>query len=289
MAGVRVVTDSTCDLPADLVREYHITVVPTNVHIGSETYQDPKEITPEEFNRRLISASGSSLPVTTSHPQSDIFEEAYKEILKEGDSIISIHHSSKLGGTYQAAVNARNNILAPTSQIGVIDSLSASFGLGIIALETAKRAKQGIHHPELVSMVNRMIFQTHVIFFTENLQNLHNSGRINSKAQAALGPTPATNFRPLLRLEDGIIVPFERTRTRTKALEGLCEFVEDFPHIEEIAIMHINSPNDVETLLNRIAPIFPREKIHVVLFSPSLAAHLGPGAMGVTVYEGGVF
>ncbi len=289
MPGVRVVTDSTCDLPAELARDYNITVVPTYVHIGDETYQDRVDITPEEFQRRLSSASVSAIPITTSHPQSEIFEEYYKQILKEGDSIISIHHSAKLGGTFQAAVAARNNILAPTSQIGVIDSLSASFGLGIIALETAIRASQGIHHAELVSMVNRMIFQTHVIFFTENMQYLHNSGRINSKAQAALGPTPATNFRPLLRLEDGIIVPFERTRTRTKALEGLCEFVEDFPHIEEMAIMHINSPNDVETLLNRIAPIFPRERIYVVPFSPGLATHLGPGSMGVTVYEGGVF
>jgi DegV family protein with EDD domain len=289
MPGVRIVTDSTCDLPPELVREYNITVVPLFVHVNGETYLDRIDITPEEFHRRLATWSPGSTPLSTSHPPSEAFEDVYKRILKEGESIISIHHSARLGGTYHTALQARNAILAPTSQIAVIDSLSASFGLGIIALEAAKRARHGAHHSELVSIVNRMIFQTHVIFFTETMQYLYQSGRINSKAQAALGPTPATNFRPLLRLEDGYIVPFERTRTRTKAIEGLCEFIEDFPHIEEMAIMHSNSPNDVETLLNRVAPIFPRERAFVCLFSPVLAAHLGPGAMGVTVYEGGVF
>jgi len=289
MLGVRIVTDSTCDLPAELIREYNIVVVPMLVHIGKETFLDRVDLSPEEFHRRLNSWTASAIPVSTSHPPSDVFEDVYKRILKEGESIISIHHSAKLGGTFQSALNARSNILAPASQIAVIDSMSASFGLGVIAMEAAKRAKYGVHHTELVSIVNRMIFQTHVIFFTETMHYLQHSGRMTIKAQAALGPTPPTNFRPLLRLEDGQIVPFERTRTRTKALEGLCEFIEDFPHIEEMAIMHSNSPNDVETLLTRIAPIFPREQAYICLFSPVLAAHLGPGAMGVTVYEGGVF
>ncbi len=288
MPGVRIVTDSTCDLPSDLVKQYGIIVVPLTVHIGSETYLDRIDLSVEEFHRRL-SNWPSHLPLpSTSRPREEVFEELYKQILKEGESVISIHHSSKLGNTFSAAMSAKNNILAPSTQIAVVDSLSASFGLGIIALEAAKRAKAGAHQVELVRLVNRMIYQTHVIFFTDTMQFLANSGRMG-KAQAALGPTPTSNFRPLLRLEDGYIVPFERTRTRTKAIEGLCEFIEDFPHIEEMAIMHSNSANDVETLLNRVAPIFPREKVFVGLFSPVLAAHLGPGSMGVTVYEGGVF
>ncbi len=289
MPQVRIVTDSTCDLPPELVHEYGIHVVPLYININNEMYLDRVDISAEEFHRRLANwPPGLAMP-TTSHPTVETFEELYKKILKSGDSVISIHHSSKLGGTYHAAVQARNNILAPTSQVTIIDSLSASFGVGIIAVEAAKRAKQGAMHPELVSSVNRMVFQTHVIFFTETMQYLQHSGRINSKAQQALGVAPATNFRPLLRLEEGLIVPFERTRTRTKALEGLCEFIEDFPHIEEMAIMHSNSPNDIETILTRIAPIFPRERVYICLFSPVLTTHLGPGAMGVAVYEGGVF
>ena len=289
MPRVRIVTDSTCDLPPELVHKYAIQVVPLYVNINGETYLDRVDISTEEFHRRLETWPSSLDLPTTSHPTVETFEELYKKILKEGDSIISIHHSSKLGATYQTAVQARNNILAPTTQVTVIDSQSASLGLGFIALEAAKRAKHGVMHPELVSSVNRMVFQTHVIFFTETMQHLQQSGRINSKAQQALGPTPPSNFRPLLRLEEGLIVPFERTRTRTKAIEGLCEFIEDFPYIEEMAIMHSNSPNDIETILTRIAPIFPREKVYIAQFSPVLAAHLGPGAMGVAVYEGGVF
>jgi DegV family protein with EDD domain len=288
MPGVRIVTDSTCDLPQDLAREYGIIVVPLQVNINGETYLDRVDLSAEEFHRRLSNWPGHLPLPSTSHSGQEIFEDLYKQVLKEGESVISIHHSAKLGSTFAAAVAAKNSILAPTTQIAVIDSLSASFGLGIIALEAAKRARKGAHHVELVRLVNRMIYQTHVIFFTDTMQYLTAGGRIN-KAQAALGPTPTTNFRPLLRLEDGQIVPFERTRTRTKAIEGLCEFIEDFPHIEEMAIMHSNSANDVETLLTRIAPIFPRERVYVGMFSPVLAAHLGPGSMGVTVYEGGIF
>lgn len=289
MARVRIVTDSTCDLPPELVRDFGIQVVPLRVTINGETYLDRVDITAEEFHRKLsFWASSTSLP-ETSHPPVEAFEEIYKKILKAGDTVISIHHSAKLGGTYQAALQARSNILAHTSQVTIIDSLSASFGVGVVAVEAAKRALQGVMHTELVSAVNRMVFQTHVIFFTETMQFLQHSGRINSKAQQALGPTPASNFRPLLRLEEGLIVPFERTRTRTKALEGLCEFIEDFPYIEEMAIIHSNSPNDIETILTRIAPIFPRDRVNICYFSPVLAIHLGPGAMGVAVYEGGIF
>ena len=289
MPRVRIVTDSTCDLPPELVHEYGIHIVPLYVNINGENYLDRVDITAEEFHRRLANwPTGLALP-TTSHPSVEVFEELYKKILKTGDSIISIHHSAKLGKTFQTAIQARNNILAPASQITVIDSLSTSFGLGVIAVEAAKRARQGAMHPELVGSVNRMVFQTHVIFFAETMQYLHKSGRINSKAQQALGPTPPSNFRPLLRLEEGQIVPFERTRTRTKAIEGLCEFIEDFPHIEDMAIIHSNSPNDIETILTRIAPIYPRERVYICQFSPALATHLGPGAMGVAVYEGGVF
>src|SRR5690349_1767249 len=129
MPGVRIVTDSTCDLPAELVREYNITVVPLFVHVGNETYLDRVDISPEEFHRRLANWSPGSGVLTTSHPPAEVFEDVYKRILKEGDSIISIHHSARLGATFQTAVQARNTILAPTSQIAVIDSLSASFGL----------------------------------------------------------------------------------------------------------------------------------------------------------------
>jgi DegV family protein with EDD domain len=288
MPGVRIVTDSTCDLPPELAQEHGIIVVPLRLHINGETYLDRVDISVEEFHRRLANWPNNLPLPTTSHTEEAIFEELYKQILKDGESVISIHHSAKLGNTFLAALAAKNNILAPTTQIAVIDSLSASFGLGIIAMEAAKRARAGQHHVELVRLINRMIYQTHVIFFTDSMHYLSASGRMG-KAQAQLGPTPPNNFRPLLRLEDGLIVPFERTRTRTKAIEGLCEFIEDFPHIEEMAIMHSNSASDVETLLTRIAPIFPRDKVFVGLFSPVLATHLGPGSMGVSVYEGGVF
>ena len=93
-------------------------------------------------------------------------------------------------------------------------------------------------------------------------------------------------IKPLLILDDGEIVPYDRTRTRAKAIEGLFTFIEDFPHVEQVAIMHSTTPDDVEKLLEKIDPIYPREKVMIVEYGPALGVHLGPNTMGVAVYEG---
>jgi DegV family protein with EDD domain len=211
------------------------------------------------------------------------FERLFRNLLRQGDVLV-ITISSKLSETYAAALRAREGLGAsPAAHIAIIDSLSASMGLGLIVLAAAKAARTGRHSlSELASMVQRMTTQTHVVFFVETYDYLPQGGR----AARVASLIEAGNARALLRLDEGAIVPFERARTRAKAIEGLYNFVEDFPHVEELALLHSGTPNEVELLLARIHPIYPRERVLVTEYSAVLGTQLGPAALGAAVYEG---
>jgi DegV family protein with EDD domain len=122
-----------------------------------------------------------------------------------------------------------------------------------------------------------------VVFFVDSLEYLERGGRL-TLASNVLGSMQ--RIKPLLLLDDGSIVPYERTRTRAKALEGLFTFVEDFPQVQEVFVLYGTTPDDVEKLLGKIELIFPREQVQVGQFGPTIASHLGPGSMAVVVFEG---
>jgi len=128
-----------------------------------------------------------------------------------------------------------------------------------------------------------MLPQTHVLFFVDSLEYLQRGGRIG-KIQALLDSM--INVKPLMRLEDGEIVLMEKVRTRAKALERLYEFVADFPHVERLGIVYSTTPNEASNLARRLGDIVPQERVMLARYGPGLAAHLGPAAMGVVVYEG---
>jgi DegV family protein with EDD domain len=122
-----------------------------------------------------------------------------------------------------------------------------------------------------------------VVFFVDTMEYLERGGRL-TVAASVLGSMQ--RIKPLMILDEGEIVPYERTRTRAKAIEGLYTFIEDFPRVQEVVALYSTTPEDIEKLLEKVEPIFPPERVQAVQFSPSIAAHLGPGAMGVAVFEG---
>ena len=276
----RIVTDSTADLPPDLCKELDITVVPLMVNFNNQSFRDGIDISSEEFFRRL--SQSAQLP-STSAPSVGSFEQTYRELAKSCEGIISIHISSKLSSTYQSAIMARDIVMPSVTQISVIDSLNVTLGLGLLVVQAAKAAKEASNLTDLTTRINKMVPQVHLVFFVDTLEYLQKGGRIG-KARALLGSM--LNIKPILHIEDGQVVPFERTRTRAKAIEGLYNFVEDFPHIEEMAILHTTTPDDVEALKNKVQPIFPKEKIITATYGPVVGTYAGPGALGVVVYEG---
>jgi DegV family protein with EDD domain len=280
MASIKIVTDSSADISPQLANELGIEVVPLLSHIGDQTYRAGLDIGNDQFYSML---QEGALSVRTSAPASVVFEQLYRKLALEYDYIFSIHLSSRLGGVYRAAVQARAKLPASLTRIEVIDSKLASMGLGWVAIAAARAARDGMPPEQVALLINSLIQHTHIVFFVDNIEYLEHGGRL-SVPSAVLGSMQRT--KPLLILDEGDIVPYERTRTRAKAIEGLYTFIEDFPNVQEVIAMYATTAEDIEKLLEKVDLVFSREKVQIAQFGPIIGAHLGPGAMGVVVFEG---
>jgi DegV family protein with EDD domain len=280
MANIKIVTDSASDIAPELAYELGIEVVPLLLRVDDQTYRAGIDITQEQVFS-LLQEGGHE--VTTLPPSSSSFEQLYRNLALEYDAIFSIHLSGRLGETHTAAKRACAKLPASLTRIEVIDSRSASMGLGLIVLAAARAVRDGAEPAEVQQLINAMIRHTHVVFFVDTLEYLERGGRL-SVAAPVLGSMQ--RIKPLLLLDDGNIVPYERTRTRAKAIEGLFTFIEDFPKVQEVYVLYATTPDDIEKLLEKVELIFPRERVQIAQFGPGISAHVGPGAMGVAVFEG---
>ena len=280
MASVKIVTDSLADVPAELIRELDIEIVPLYINFGDETYRDGTDIDGEAFFRLL---NESDVPPTTTAPPTIVFEQTFRRLARTHDSIISIHVSGHLSTAFKAAAQAREKLPPSLARIDVVDTHSASIGIGLTVLAAARMAQAGASHDEVLAEVQKRVQHTHMVFFVDTIEYLERSGRL-SLPQAMI--SSMSRIKPLLLIDQGHIVLYERTRTRAKAIDGLFTFVEDFPRALEIAVVYGTTPEDVEKVLDKLSPIFPRERAQIAAYGPSVGVHLGPGAMGVVVYEG---
>ncbi len=276
---VKVVTDSTADLSPETAQRLGITVVPLNIHFGTETFRDGIDLTTREFFRKLHT---SPLPPFTSPPSEESFYKAYAKLSRETDEAISIHISSRLSDTYRVASEVAESLLGQC-RIMVMDSLTTSLALGNLAIAAAEAAQEGVNLDEVVRLVRGVIPRLYLVFFVESLDYLERGGRIG-RAQALLGTM--LGIKPLLIIEEGEIQPLEKVRTRTNALEKLFEFITEFPHIEKMTLIKGIESAGMEELLQRIETAYPDKEIDVVTYGSALATYVGPGAMGVFVYEG---
>lgn len=280
MSTVKIVTDSTADIPPALLRELDIDVVPLYINFGEETYRAGIDLTNEQFYRLLHE---SPTPPTTTAPPTIVFEQTYRRLAQQYDAIISIHISSHLSTAYKAAAQARERLPVSLARIDVVDSHSASMGMGLTVLAAARMAREGVPAEEIVRAVHHRVQHTHSVFFVDTVEHLDRSGRVSMVPNLL---SSMSRIKPLLLIDEGHIVPYERTRTRAKAIDGLYTFIEDFPNVHEVAVMYSTTPEDVEKLLDKLMLIFPRDNILCAEYGPALGTHLGPGAMGVAAYEG---
>lgn len=279
MPQVKIVTDSSADLSADVAARLGITVLPINIQFGNKTFRDGIDINANEFFERLT--HNSIFPIT-SPPAASLFEETFAELMKQTDQIVSVHASSKLSQTFARAQRAASPLLG-RAKIHIIDSQMVSVGLGMLVTAAARAAESGANVDEVVRLVRGMIPRVYLAFFSDTLEYLERGGRIR-KAQAILGGM--LNIKPLLILEDGDLVALEKVRTRSKAVEKLVEFIVEFAHIERMVILHSTTPEDVNLLIEQVNLALPNLDMKVELYGPALGTHLGPGALGVVVYEG---
>ena len=279
MTRVRVVTDSTAQIPPELARELDITVVPVYIRFGDQVYRDRENIDADEFYERL--AAGDISPVT-SPPNVRDFRECYERLGRESEDIVSIHISSKLSRTLEMADRAAERFLG-TLRILTIDSQQASWGLGLLVVEAARRAAAGDSIDEIVRRVRGLIPKVYVVLFVTTLEYLRRGGRIG-RAKTLLGNV--LNTRPVLVVEEGEITPLEMVRSRGRGVDRLLEFVAEFPRIESISVMRGRATPEVQELLMRLNEVFPDIDIDLRTYGPVLASHIGPDSIGVIVFEG---
>jgi DegV family protein with EDD domain len=280
MPSIKIVTDSACDIPAQVAQDLGIEVVPMHIQIGDQTFRAGSDITSEQFFPML---QDNRTKVTISAPPLVAFEQLYRRLALEYEYVFSIHMSSRLSNTYHTAQQARVRLPASATRTEILDSKLLSMSLGMVAIHAARAVRAGAGPAETAQLINLLIQHCHMVFFVDTIEYLEQGGRL-SLATSVLGSMQ--RIKPLMLMDEGEIVPYERTRTRAKAIEGLYTFIEDFPRVREVVALYATTPEDVEKLLEKVDPIFPRGRVQIEQFGPSIGAYLGPGAMGVAVFEG---
>ena len=284
MNKVAVVTDSTACIPDELLKGYPIHCIPLQVIWGEDTYRDGIDITSEEFYTRLKTTD--ILP-STSQPSPAAFEHIYRRLLDEGFDIISIHISSKLSGTCDSAIQAKENI--KSDRIIMIDSLTSGMALGFEALEIARAAHNGSNLKDCVMLANKTVKNTGVLFAVKTLDFLHRGGRIGG-ASAFLGT--ALGLKPILEVKEGKIEAIGKIRTMAKAMDRVIDImVERVGNRRPLRIstLHANAPLEAEQLLQKTCERFnPRDIAEAFSsgLSPVVGTHTGPGTVGLTYMAG---
>jgi DegV family protein with EDD domain len=278
MTGVAIVTDSTSYLPAELIVEHGIRVVPLQVIIGGSAYDEGADLTSATVAEALRSWS----PVTTSRPSPAAFLDAYEQAAGGGcDGIVSIHLSADISGTYESATLAARDSPVPTL---VVDSRSLGMGLGFAVLSAAEAAASGeASVDEIAAVAAKRAAASLAVFYVDTLEHLRRGGRIGAGA-AFLGSALAV--KPLLRLVDGHIEPLEKVRTSVKAIARLQEIAVKHAGDAEVdvAVAHLANPDRAQMLADRLRERLPRlGRLEVGEVGAVVGAHVGPGMLSVVV------
>src|SRR5262245_5526379 len=272
--GIRVVTDSACDLPLPLVETLGIEVVPLTIRFGEEEFVDQVELSTKEFWERV--ERSDRLPETAA-PSPGAFETCFRDLMARGATgIVCVNLSSHLSGTMQSAQVAAAAV-ASECPVQVIDSQSASMGLGNLCLTAARRAADGDSLESIVAEVTDRRDRTRLFATLDTLDHIRKSGRIGG-ASAILGSM--LSIKPVVEIREGVVSEGGRVRTRSKALKLLASKAAEQP-IEHPAVLHANPP-DLDELLDLLAPIFPRDEIITGTIGPVIGTHAGPRVIGVS-------
>ncbi len=276
---VVVVTDSTADIPAQLVQQYAIHVVPQILIMGEHTWLDGVDIDPPTFYRLLKASTGFP---STSQPSVKTFVDLYVQLSREAEGIVTVLLSNELSGTLNSAQTAATNL--PDIPIEIIDSRGASMQLGFVALAAARAAAAGQDLPTVAAAARALVGQVSVYFVVDTLEYLHRGGRIG--AAARLFGT-ALNLKPVLEIKNGIVTPLAKVRTRAKALAVVHEMLEQQLRGKErihMAALHVAAPDEVLRFREELEAHFHPVEMIVAECGPVVGTHAGPGTVGVVFY-----
>ncbi len=276
MPQVRIVTDSTADLSEALYQQFGISRVPLKVLFGPEIYRDGFDITPEQFYKRLRQGNLAS----TSQPSPGEFAQVFETLTADGSRVICLTLSNQFSGTYQSARLATNMV---KGEVEVIDTQSASWGVGLMAMAASRAASEGKSCVEIKALIEGLIPKMKILFLVDSLQYLERGGRIG-KAQAFLGSL--LNIKPLLGVRDGIVYPYEKVRGKNKGLERMIQIAaQDAGNAEIVcAVLGGSDPEIRETLHQKARERLNCREIWLGDVGPVIGSHVGPGVSGIIYY-----
>ena len=275
--AVRVVTDSACDLPPEVCEQLGVEVVPLTIRFGNREYVDRKELTTEAFWQQL--ATAAVLPETAA-PSVGAFEEAFRALHADGaEGIVCINLSAKLSATMQSAQVAAKALdgLCP---IEVIDSETASMGIGNLVLHAARRAAEGADVGTIANEVTDRRSRQRLFATLDTLEYLKKGGRIGG-ARALLGSM--LSIKPVIAVVDGAVEEAGKVRTRSKALQFILDKIPE-GNVESICVLH-SAAADLDVFLEKVQPKVPGAEMIVGRIGPVVGVHVGPGAIGLTWIE----
>ncbi|ASA21059.1 DegV family protein [Paenibacillus donghaensis] len=284
MNRIIIVTDSTSDIPPDLVLAYGIIVVPLTLMFGEESFRDNLDMTPEQFYERL--PRSPQLP-TTSQPSPMEYLEVYRKYLEEYPDarILSYHISSGLSGTYQSALLAKSMLEEQGEAITVVDTLSASYGFGFMVIEAARLSVEGKNTEQILEATERMRQSRKLYFLVDSLEYLQKGGRIG-RASAILGTL--LNIKPILSIDaEGIIYAVEKVRGRKKAVARMIElFKGELQGVDKInvAVGHTAEPASGQEFLRELQGHFKLEEQVLTNIGPVVGSHVGNGTLAVFIW-----
>jgi DegV family protein with EDD domain len=272
--SIRIVTDSTCDLPEQVVAEHGIVVVPDYIHIDGHGYLDGVDISRQEFYERLVDCP---LPPKTAAPPPEHFARAYRQLAAEGaTAVLSIHppdNWSALLSVVRLAAEETDEV-----PVTVLDSRQISLGAGFVVMAAAEAATRGRSVPEIADLVEEVTLRTHVFALVDTLEFLRRSGRV-SDLLSRIGTL--LDIKPLLKVHNRVI-SMEKSRTRKRGLRRLIRLVNDLGPLEHLGLLHTHAPDRVEALRQEARHLFPKDKPRYCLeATPVIGTHTGPGAVGL--------
>ena len=280
MPGVRIVVDSTADLPHNLAEELDITVVPVNVHFGGEVFADWSELTPLEFYDLLRT---SPYHPYTSPPSPERFAEVYRSLTADGSAVLSLHFSNALGPTYDNAV--KGAAMVEGGRIELVDTRLVSVALGMTAVEAAVMAREGKGLAEIKRQAEETAARTRVFFTVDTLDYLARNGRIG-RAQALLGSILAV--KPVLTLEDGVITPFEKVRGDKRVVPRMVEIMRDIlgtGPVTRWAVVHADCLDRALELARALEEECGLRDGMICDLGAVVGTHAGPGTLAVAACQ----
>lgn len=278
--AVKIITDSVSDLPGDLKSAYGIEVLPLMVNFGEVSYRDGIDLTPEAFFEKLKTAQ--TLP-TTSQVNVGQFVECFDRIVEAGDEAVVITLSSKLSGTYSAAVTAAEE--AGKDRITVLDSKFVSFGQGLLVLKAAEMARYGMSREDIVKACENLMGRLEMLIFVDTLTYLHKGGRL-SAGEAVIGGL--LSIKPILCVKDGALAPLDKVRGRNKTLKWFEQYLQEHAaqmSEESVGFFHASDPIFMEEMIDVASSVIRPSGIYRSTVGAVVGTHSSPGCVAFAYFR----